>query len=94
MIGWLLGAAWATEPVLDAMQSELGRAVEDLSLEGADPPYTAFARVMDRWTASVECSLGAVLSRSDQPSRSARVLLRVGSAEVDQTNFEGWKDGA
>ncbi|MCB9687980.1 MAG: hypothetical protein H6735_23270 [Alphaproteobacteria bacterium] len=94
MIAWTIGLAWASDPVLDAMQAELGRAVEDLSLEGADPPYTAFSRVMDRWTASVECSLGAVLSRSDEPSRHGRVLVRVGSPELDQTNFETWKDGA
>jgi predicted Zn-dependent protease len=75
-------------PVLEAMKQELGRTVTELKLPDAAPPYYASYWVLDAVEHTVETSLGAVVSDTLNAGRFARVELRVGSREYDNSNSD------
>ncbi len=88
----LAAAAWATDPVAEALATELDRAVDALSLPAAPPPYFVWGWAFDGWTVATSASLGAVDDRAVvRPDRDFQVLVRVGDAALDQTNFDSWK---
>ena len=78
----------ATDDVLmRAIRDELKRATEQLRTEHEDPPYFVAYRIDEIESAIVAASFGALLSRSTDKSRTLAIEIRVGDAELDNTNF-------
>jgi hypothetical protein len=85
-----LGAAAADEDaVLRAMRDELTRSTTQLKLENLAPPYFAAYRVVESTDTSVTASFGSIVTRDRVRPRHrvAMIELRVGSPQLDQTNF-------
>lgn len=73
--------------VLRALVDELQRDHSGLALEGLERPYFIEYALADSSRASVSATLGAVTSRNEYRNRSLRTDVRVGSYELDNTNF-------
>ena len=92
---WLLSSALAAGPVystdnlLGAMQSELDRAMEQLSLEDQPRPYLVNIEVIDGEVVTTTAQFGAVTSHDAGPYRNSRVEIRVGDHHLDSGNFSG-----
>lgn len=71
------------------MADELARTVVQLKLEAAKPPYFAAYRVEDTKKAEVVASFGSIVNSTPEPGRTRRAIveLRVGSPQLDQTNY-------
>jgi len=88
----LLGAAWlygqpkagGADTLLRAMQDELARCG---LLRIVEPPYFVEYAVDDAEQHSASASLGALLHRNQTRFRLPRVQVRVGSYQLDNTNF-------
>jgi TldD protein len=76
------------DPVFRALTDELGRA-KTLSMPKLDKPYHvhAFANDSDAWSASA--SFGALDDEGGGRSASVSTEIRVGSRDLDNTNFSG-----
>jgi predicted Zn-dependent protease len=75
--------------VLRALVDELERGKTDLKLADLPRPYFLEYALMDGESATATASLGSVTSSSDSRSRRLRTAVRVGSYELDNTNFGG-----
>lgn len=75
--------------VLRALVDELGRSFEGLRLPDLDAPYFIEFGLTDLRYASVTATLGAVTTRGDDRRRGLYTDVRVGSYELDNTNFSG-----
>ena len=75
--------------VLRALVEELERGKVGLKLKDLARPYFIEYAMLDSTTATVSASLGAVTGKSENRSRRLRTELRVGSYELDNTNFQG-----
>ena len=73
--------------VMKAMRDELDRSVKQLQLENLEKPYFIAYRVVDSDSTSVSASFGALDSSSQGRSRRITVEVRVGSYQLDNTNF-------
>jgi len=89
-----LAAELKQDVILRAMVDELDRSAKELKLPDlADPYFIEFA-VQDGRVAQVAASFGALTSSAEVARRPARVDVRVGSYELDNTNFrDGWSFG-
>jgi hypothetical protein len=72
-----------------ALNDEMTRSLERLRLEEHGPPYFVSFAVEDVQSNTVAASFGAVVSRNEWRNRLLVVDLRVGTRELDQTNFLG-----
>ncbi|GJM25127.1 MAG: hypothetical protein DHS20C16_15420 [Phycisphaerae bacterium] len=79
----------AKDVILRAMVNEIDRGLAGLRLEDLKRPYFIEYGAQDAVVASITASLGSVIDRSDQRFRQLRVETRVGSYELDNTNFVG-----
>lgn len=87
-------AAEPAPPVLDAMSSELNRAFQQLGHQSAAssehakslPPYFLSYSVHDTEIALIGAQYGALTSSMASHSRSADVVARVGSPQLDNTH--------
>ncbi|HNO76697.1 MAG TPA: metallopeptidase TldD-related protein [Phycisphaerae bacterium] len=79
----------ATDVVLRAMVDEIDRGLAGLQLEDLKRPYFIEYGAQDAAVASVTASLGSVIDRENDRVRYLRVETRVGSYELDNTNFVG-----
>lgn len=75
--------------VLRALVDELTRSQDGLKLEGFEKPYYIAFAVTDTARAGVSAVLGAVTGRSESRGRSPATDVRVGSYQLDNTNFSG-----
>jgi hypothetical protein len=75
--------------LLRALVDELERGQSGLALQDLKRPYFIEFGLSDGQGARVAARLGAVISESSARSRRLRVDLRVGSYELDNTNFAG-----
>jgi predicted Zn-dependent protease len=85
-----------TDPVFRAMGDELRRSTERLQMEKLGKPYFVSATVQDNYRLEIEGSFGAVKDPNAARSRTVRILLRVGDASFDNTNYVGkdyWQFG-
>jgi TldD protein len=87
-------AAQAQAPVSDdvllqAMRAELGRAASQLKLANLDKPFYIEATVSDQETADISGTFGALVRLDRERSRPLRVEVRVGSYELDSSEFVG-----
>lgn len=79
--------AWAVQenPILAAMQSELDRCMQNLSMEEQERPYFASYLVTDQTYVTIEASLGALTQSDQSGNRRLSLDLRVGSYELDNS---------
>ncbi len=100
LIVGLLEVAHAAPPVdpdalRRAAEAELERAAS-LSLPEQDAPYLVTYELLDGSVATASASFGALTSADAGPYRTARVETRVGSYDLDNSNFDvsfGERDG-
>jgi len=75
--------------LLQAMREELGRAASQLKLANLDGPFYLEATVSDQETVNISASFGALVRVDRERSRPLRVEVRVGSYELDSSEFIG-----
>ena len=74
---------------LEALSRELRRGVDGLRLEDSQSPYAAELRVIRLEALSLDASYGGVISDIHQRQSFARLDLRVGNLEHDDSGFFG-----
>ncbi len=75
--------------ILRAMVDELQRDHAGLKLEDLERPYFIEFGITDTGTAYAVAELGAIIAQNQQRGRSLRTDVRVGSYQLDNTNFGG-----
>jgi hypothetical protein len=80
------------DPILKALVDELERSMT-LQLEDLEKPYFVQYTVNDRSSYRIAATCGAVLNSEDSRSRTLSTQVRVGSYELDNTNFAGGGGG-
>jgi hypothetical protein len=75
--------------LLRAMVDELERNQAQLKLEGLEAPYYLEYTVVDAVNSTVACRLGAVERKDISRVRPLITQVRVGSYDLDNTNFRG-----
>lgn len=78
----------SSDPVFRALVDELDRSMS-LEIEDLQKPYFVQYFVDDRFTHRIAATCGAVVSSADNRSRILYTQVRVGSYELDNTNFSG-----
>jgi hypothetical protein len=73
--------------VIKAMSDELDRSMKQLHLENLEKPYFISYRVVDSDGTNVSASFGALNNSSQNRSRTLNVGVRVGSYQLDNSNF-------
>jgi len=73
--------------VMKAMRDELDRSMKQLQLENLEKPYFIAYRVVDSDSTSVSASFGALDGSNQGRGRRLTVEVRVGSYQLDNTNF-------
>ncbi len=73
--------------VMKAMVDELDRSMKDLSLPDLPKPYLIQLNAQDRATYSMSAEYGAITKSEDTRNRLLSVRVRVGSYELDNTNY-------
>lgn len=74
--------------ILSAMEDELTRSMDELSLEDHDRPFFISYRVFDTKSLNISASLGAINSTNLSPRRSGSVRLIVGDYDFNDESFE------
>ena len=86
--------AAAEEDVLQrALQDELARSMAELQLENLDRPYFIAYRARETRSQSASATFGSLLGSNEWHGRSLTVEVRVGSYELDNTNFFSFSFG-
>jgi TldD protein len=92
MLATVLAAAPALaaedDPVLRALVDEVARA-KTLKMESLAAPYFVAAYSNDTDSFNVSASFGALLSRGGDSRRTLNVTVRVGTPDLDNTDFMG-----
>ncbi len=77
------------DPVLSALEAELARSIGTLAIEGVERPYFISYAVDETDTRRTEATFGAIVRSSLDRTRLLRTDVRVGSYEVDSSEFLG-----
>ena len=85
-------AASTPDPLLATMQKELARAKTDLAKSDPAPYYLSYT-VYDQTDEEIVASYGALLVSGGAHRRSADVVMRVGSPQLDNTHLENRASG-
>jgi len=72
-----------------AMRDEMQRSMKDLHLESQELPYYISYKIVDSNRQVAHASLGALTSSGESHTRVLTVTVRVGSYDLDNTNFSG-----
>jgi TldD protein len=83
----------AQDVILRALVDELDRSLPGLKLEDLERPYFIEYGLTDGASAYVTANLGAVTDRGQTRGRALRTDVRVGSYELDNSNFGGGGGG-
>ena len=70
-----------------AMEDELARSMDKLRLEGLDKLYFLAYQVDDAVTTETDATFGGLTQSDQYRTRTLRVEVRVGSPQLDNTNF-------
>ncbi len=73
--------------LVQALRDEMQRSIRDLKLENQSPPYYLAYRVVDENRIEIKASYGGLISSNELRSRDLYVDLRVGSKQLDNSNF-------
>src|SRR4029077_6301570 len=76
----------APSPLLLVLEEELKRNVAALSAEKTTAPYFVQYEAIDDHAVTIEASFGALVSSSDERSRSLDADVRVGTRKLDNTH--------
>lgn len=85
------GDARQPDVLLRAMQDELSRSTATLQLEELERPYFIEYAVVDTESTVLEATFGASVRNERSRRRSLRVDVRVGSHELDNSEFVGMR---
>ena len=85
--GEQLGATERSDVLLSAMRDELVRSTDTLQLEELERPYFVEYAVVDTALTVIEATFGASLRNDQTHTRSLRVDVRVGSHDLDNSEF-------
>ena len=87
-------ASAADDPVITALETELQRSVDELSLPDAEGPYHVAYDVYVVQDVNLTATLGGLVSMDTSPQRLLGVGIRVGSPTLDNSNFQQrWEQG-
>ncbi|MDP6932196.1 MAG: TldD/PmbA family protein [Myxococcota bacterium] len=90
LLGWAGSTAWATpeksDVVLEALELELTRALDELSDE-PEPPYFLAMEVVEYSAITLGAEEGGLRASSPSHLRWLDVDLRIGSPELDSTHY-------
>ena len=85
--------AQTASPLMDAMSTELHRAMTDLAApatgakpEDRQPPYYMSYAAHDRYAVAIAAQQGALLGSDVQHTRQADIVVRVGESSLDNTH--------
>lgn len=81
------GAESQDDALLSALEDEMARSLEELQLENEPKPYFVSYTVTEVSTTTATSTLGGHLSSNSNRNRMLTVVVRVGSPELDNTNF-------
>ena len=84
-----LGAQQQEDVLLKALKDEMKRSMEQLQLKDMEKPYYIEYAVEDAETFVVKAVFGAIVESDHDRSRLLRVDLRVGSYDLDNSEFAG-----
>lgn len=88
VLSWVnLDAQEESEVVLKAMEDELNRSMQELSMKDHDRPFFISYRVFDTKNINVNASLGAINSSDLSPRRMGSVRLIVGDYDFNDESF-------
>jgi len=73
--------------LMQALNDEMTRNLSSLRIENQDKPYYLSYRVWDGWTCDIQAEFGGIVSSIRNHRRDIYVDLRVGSPELDNSNF-------
>lgn len=73
------------DPLLDALQAEVARAMTDLA-EAEDPPYYIAAEITERTSVFMNAEDGALHGYAPTTSRNVDVDVRIGKRELDSSH--------
>ncbi|MDP6934016.1 MAG: metallopeptidase TldD-related protein, partial [Myxococcota bacterium] len=76
------------DPIIRALQWELNRSMNQLSLPDAPGPYFVSYLLYDTHDVHVTAQLGGVVSSSDERDRTLGGAVRVGDPSFDSANFD------
>lgn len=79
--------------VLNAMQLELERSMEELAKQ-PEPPFYLSYEITDRYSASVSANMGKVTSTTESGSTYFDIDLRVGTPQLDNTRLNTQNRGS
>ena len=82
-----LGAESQDDVLLSALEDEMERSLEKLQLENEPKPYFVAYTVTEVSSSTATATLGGQLSSNSERSRILNVVVRVGSPQLDNTNF-------
>jgi TldD protein len=85
-------AAAAADPVLATMQTELNRAKASLSKSDPAPYYLSYT-VYDQDQTVIAAAYGGLLTNNSSRRRSADVVMRVGTPQLDNTHGQARSSG-
>lgn len=77
----------ATDTVFAAMSDEMDRTMRRLEMEDLGRPYFMSLTVCDHSGVRIVASLGGLMDRSDWRTREAKIDLRVGGPDFDNSRF-------
>jgi TldD protein len=87
--------AQTASPLMDAMSTELHRAMTDLAAPAAgakpedrQPPYYMSYAAHDRYAVAIAAQQGALLGSDVQHTRQADIVVRVGESSLDNTHSD------
>ena len=93
VLGSLLSGAERDDPIFRAMNDELQRSMDRLVIQGMPAPYFLSYRIRDYQTVTVNARYNAIVESDQSHDRYLYLDLRVGSPELDNSNFySGWED--
>jgi len=84
-----LSAQQQEDVLLKALKDEMSRSMEKLQLKDMEKPYYIEYAVEDAETFVIKAEFGAIVESDQDRSRVLRVDLRVGSYDLDNSEFAG-----
>lgn len=77
----------ANKKIMRAMEDEIRRSLNELSLPGVQKPYYLEYRLQRRWAHNLQATFGSLVESSDDEVATLSVGIRVGDYEFDNSNF-------
>jgi TldD protein len=83
----IMGDSGNGDIVIKAMKDEMDRSMKSLKIENMEKPYYLEYVIADYWQMEIEGSFGSLTKSEETHRRTAKVGIRVGSSQLDNTGF-------